>query len=99
MSALKVGTGSVSIMANKNIIQLAHLMFPSSLKINCNNLKQFLEILSKTNIENFLIGPGAGLNRKIFEITCTALKKIKYVVLDGDSLSIFKINIKNYIIY
>lgn len=90
MSALKVGTGSVSIMANKNIIQLAHLMFPSSLKINCNNLKQFLEILSKTNIENFLIGPGAGLNRKIFEITCTALKKIKYVILDGDSLSIFK---------
>ena len=28
-------------------------------------------VLSKTNIDNFLIGPGAGLNRKIFEITCT----------------------------
>ena len=90
MSALKVGTGSVSIMANKNTIQLAHVMFPSCLKINCDNLKQFLEILKKIKIENFLIGPGAGLNNKTFKITCSALKKIKYVTLDGDSLSIFK---------
>ena len=90
MSALKVGTGSVTILGNKKIIKLAQIIFPSSLKINCESFEQFVNILKKFRITNFLIGPGAGLNKKIFDITCFALKKIKYVTLDGDSLSVFK---------
>ena len=90
MSALKVGTGSVTILGNKKIIKLAQIIFPSSLKINCESFEQFVNILKKFIITNFLIGPGAGLNKKIFDITCFALKKIKYVTLDGDSLSVFK---------
>ena len=90
MSALKVGTGSVTILGNKKIIKLAQIIFPSSLKINCDSFEQFENILKEFKITNFLIGPGAGLNKKIFDITCFGLKKIKYVTLDGDSLSVFK---------
>ena len=78
MSALKVGTGSVTILGNKKIIKLAQIIFPSSLKINCESFEQFINILMEFKITNFLIGPGAGLNKKIFDTTCFSLKKIKY---------------------
>ena len=42
-----------------------------------------------------LIGPGAGSNKKIKEITKLILKKVKYVVLDADALTCFKNDLKS----
>ena len=94
LAALKTGTGSVKILCSKKTLQIYSLKFPSVLKKEINNINQLEFFLRKEKITSLLIGPGAGTNKKIKEITELILKKVKYVVLDADSITCFKNDLK-----
>ncbi len=89
-AALRLGTGSAKIICSKNTLHIYSIKFPSILKKEINDIKSLEKFLIKEKITSILIGPGAGSNKKIKEITKLILKKIKYVVLDADSLTCFK---------
>tara|TARA_B100000029_G_scaffold296769_1_gene289966 strand:+ start:1157 stop:2626 length:1470 start_codon:yes stop_codon:yes gene_type:complete len=93
-SALRTGTGSVKIICTKNTLQIYSIKFPSVLKKEINNIYQLEDFLKKEKITSFLIGPGAGLNKNIKEVTNLVLKKVKYVVIDADALTCFKGDVK-----
>jgi len=94
-AALRIGTGSVKIVCSKKTLQIYSLKFPSVLKAEINNIEKFKKFLKKEKITSMLIGPGAGSNKKIKEITKLILKKVKYVVLDADALTCFKGDVKS----
>ena len=94
LAALKTGTGSVKIVCTKSTIHTYSVKFPSVLKEEINNIDELKKFLDKEKITSILIVPGAGLNKKIKEITKLILKKVKYVVLDADALTCFKNDLK-----
>ena len=95
LAALKTGTGSVKIICSKNTLHIYSVKFPSTLKAEINNINELKKFLKKEKITSMLIGPGAGSNKKIKEITKLILKKVKYVVLDADALTCFKNDLKS----
>ena len=95
LAALKTGTGSVKIICSKNTLHIYSVKFPSVLKAEINNINELKKFLKKEKITSMLIGPGAGSNKKIKEITKLILKKVKYVVLDADALTCFKNDLKS----
>ena len=95
LAALRTGTGSVKIICSKNTLHTYSLKFPSALKTEISNINQLKKFLKKEKITSMLIGPGAGSNKKIKEITKLILKKVKYVVLDADALTCFKNDLKS----
>jgi len=95
LAALKTGTGSVKIICKKNTLHIYSVKFPSALKAEVNNINELKKFLKKEKITSMLIGPGAGSNKKIKEITKLILKKVKYVVLDADALTCFKNDLKS----
>ncbi len=94
LAALKIGAGSVKIVCTKNTIHTYSVKFPSVLKAEINNIDELKKFLKEEKITSILIGPGAGLSKKIKEITKLILKKVKYVVLDADALTCFKNDLK-----
>ena len=94
-AALRTGTGSVKIICSKNTLQIYSVKFPSVLKKEVNSIYELENFLKKEKITSFLIGPGAGSNKKIREITKLILKKVKYVVLDADALTCFRSDLKS----
>jgi len=94
-AALRTGTGSVKIICSKNTLHTYSVKFPSVLKAEVNNINELKKFLEKEKITSMLIGPGAGSNKKIREITKLILKKVKYVVLDADALTCFKNDLKS----
>jgi len=76
-------------------LQIYSLKFPSVLKKEINNIHQLEIFLKKEKITSLLIGPGAGSNKKIKEITKLILKKVKHVVLDADALTCFQGDLKS----
>ena len=94
-AALRTGTGSVKIVCSKNTLEIYSIKFPSVLKKEINNIFQLEDFLKKEKITSFLIGPGAGSNKNIKEITKLILEKVKYVVLDADSLTCFRNDLKS----
>tara|TARA_B100000029_G_scaffold77132_1_gene68833 strand:+ start:845 stop:1723 length:879 start_codon:yes stop_codon:yes gene_type:complete len=90
LAALKTGTGSIKIICTKDTIDTYSVKFPSALKVKINNIDELKKFIKREEITSILIGPGAGSNRKIKEITKLILKRIKYVVLDADALTCFK---------
>ena len=94
-AALRTGTGSVKIVCSKNTLQIYSTKFASVLKKEINNIYQLEDFLKKEKITSFLIGPGAGSNKKIKEVTKLILKKVKYVVLDADALTCFQGDLKS----
>jgi len=94
-AALRTGTGSVKILCSDDTIQTYSLKFPSVLKTEVNDIYELEKFLNKEKITSMLIGPGAGSNKKIKEITKLILKKVKYVVLDADALTCFKGDLKS----
>ena len=68
LAALKTGTGSVKIVSNKDTIQTYSIKFPSVLKAEINNIKELKKFIKQEKITSMLIGPGAGLNKKIREL-------------------------------
>ena len=95
LAALRTGTGSVKIICSKNTLHTYSVKFPSVLKVEVNNINELKKFLKKEKITSMLIGPGAGSNKKIKEITKLILKKVKYVVLDADALTCFKSDLKS----
>jgi len=95
LAALRTGTGSVKIICSKNTLHTYTVKFPSVLKAEVNNINELKKFLKKEKITSILIGPGAGSNKKIKEITKLILKKVKYVVLDADALTCFKNDLKS----
>jgi len=95
LAALRTGTGSVKIICSERSIQTYSLKFPSVLKAEINSIHELKKFLKKEKITAILIGPGAGSNKKIKEITKLILKKVKYVVLDADALTCFKNDLKS----
>jgi ADP-dependent NAD(P)H-hydrate dehydratase / NAD(P)H-hydrate epimerase len=95
LAALRTGTGSVKIICSKNTLHTYSVKFPSVLKVEVNNINELKKFLKKEKITSMLIGPGAGSNKKIKEITKLILKKVKYVVLDADALTCFKNDLKS----
>jgi len=95
LAALRTGTGSVKIICSKKTLHTYSVKFPSVLKAEVNNINELRKFLKKEKITSMLIGPGAGSNKKIKEITKLILKKVKYVVLDADALTCFKNDLKS----
>ena len=95
LAALKTGTGSVKIICSKSTINTYSIKFPSVLKTEINSIYELKKFLNKEKITSILIGPGAGSNNKIKQITKLILKKVKYVVLDADALTCFKNDLKS----
>jgi len=95
LAALRTGTGSVKIICSKDTLNAYSVKFPSVLKAEINNIDELRKFLKKEKITSILIGPGAGSNKKIKQITKLILKKIKYVVLDADALTCFKNDLKS----
>jgi len=95
LAALRTGTGSVKIICSKDTLHTYSVKFPSVLKAEINNNNELKKFLKKEKITSILIGPGAGTNKKIKEITKLILKKVKYVVLDADALTCFKSDLKS----
>ena len=95
LAALKTGTGSVKIICSKRTLHTYLVKFPSVLKVEINSIHELKKFLRKEKITSMLIGPGAGSNKKIKEITKLILKKVKYVVLDADALTCFKNDLKS----
>ena len=95
LAALKTGTGSIKIICSKSTLDVYSIKFPSALKIKISNIKELKNFLKKEKITALLIGPGAGSNKKIKKITKLILKKVKHVVLDADSLTCFKDDLKS----
>ena len=95
LAALKTGTGSVKIICSNRTLHTYSVKFPSVLKTEINNINELKKLLKKEKITSMLIGPGAGSNKKIKEITKLILKKVKYVVLDADALTCFKNDLKS----
>ena len=95
LAALKTGTGSVKIICSKNSIHTYSVKFPSVLKVEINSISELKKFLKKEKITAILVGPGAGINKKIKEITKLILKKVKYVVLDADALTCFRNDLKS----
>ena len=94
LAALKTGTGSIKIICSKSTLDAYSIKFPSALKIKISNIKELKNFLKKEKITSILIGPGAGSNVKLKEITKLILKKVKYVVLDADALTCFQNDLK-----
>ena len=95
LAALKTGTGSVKIICSKNTIHTYSVKFPSVLKAEINSISELKKFLKKEKITAILVGPGAGINKKIKEITKLILKKVKHVVLDADALTCFRNDLKS----
>ena len=96
LAALKTGTGSVKIICSKHSLNTYTVKFPSVLKVEINSIHKLSKFLKKEKITSVLIGPGAGSNEKIKKITKLILKKVKYVVLDADSLTCFKNDLQSF---
>jgi len=94
-AALRTGTGSVKIVCSKNTLQIYSLKFPSALKVEINDIQHLKKFLKTEQITSMLIGPGAGSNKKIKEITKLILQRVKNVVLDADALTCFKNDLKS----
>tara|TARA_B100000945_G_scaffold276194_1_gene240640 strand:- start:2779 stop:3618 length:840 start_codon:yes stop_codon:yes gene_type:complete len=100
-ACLRVGVGSVKIICTKETLPILSRKFPSSLKIEINNLsflKTFLKRERKTT-QVALVGPGAGKSSKTMKFTEEILKQIKYVILDADSLNSFQNKTKKLLKY
>ena len=89
-AALRTGVGSVKILCTKQNFKFFALRFPSLLKEEINNFNEFKKFVTKNKNSVYLIGPGAGVSINTFKQTLYLLKKIKYVILDADSLTSFK---------
>ena len=95
MAALKTGAGSVKIVCSKNTIHTYSVKFPSVLKAEINSINELKKFIKREKITSILIGPGAGVNKKIKAITKIILKNVKYVVLDADAITCFKNDLKS----
>ena len=89
-AALRTGVGSVKVLCTKQNFKFFALRFPSLLKEEINNFNEFKKFVTKNKNSVYLIGPGAGVSINTFKQTLYLLKKIKYVILDADSLTSFK---------
>ena len=65
MAALKTGAGSVKIVCSKNTIHTYSVKFPSVLKAEINSINELKKFIKREKITSILIGPGAGVNKKI----------------------------------
>jgi len=89
-AALRTGVGSVKIICDKQTLPIYSLKFPSLLKKEINNFKEFKNFVLKNKSATFLIGPGAGSNSATKKKTTFLLKIIKNVILDADAITSFK---------
>ena len=93
-ASLRTGTGSVKVLCNRETFNIFSIKFSSILKKEIKDIKELKKFIKNEKITSFLIGPGAGRNEKIKEITKLILKKVKYVVIDADALTCFKNDLK-----
>ncbi len=91
-AALRTGVGSVKVLCSKKTFSIFALKFPSLLKKEINNLKDFKKFVNKNKNSVYLIGPGAGVSSNTMKKTIYLLKNIKHVILDADALTSFKKN-------
>ena len=89
-AALRTGVGSVKIICDKQTLPIYSLRFPSLLKKEINNFKEFKNFVLKNKNATFLIGPGAGSDNTTKKKTIFLLKKINNVILDADAITSFK---------
>ena len=89
-AALRTGVGSVKIICDKQTLPIYSLKFPSLLKKEINNFKEFKNFVLKNKSATFLIGPGVGSNNTTKKKVIFLLKKIKNVIIDADAITSFK---------
>ena len=94
-AALRTGVGSVTMLCSNKSLKLFALKFPSMLKKEVNDLKEFKNFVKKNKNSVYLIGPGAGVSIATMRKTTYLLKNVKYVILDADALTSFKNKTKN----
>ena len=93
-AAIRCGTGSVTIVANKDTIDKYNQKFFSLLKVEINSKEEFKKLLNHSSITSFLIGPGAGVNKETIENTKLISKFVSNVVIDADAITSFAKNPK-----
>ena len=93
-AAIRCGTGSVTIVANKDTIDKYNQKFFSLLKVEINSKEEFKRLLNHSSITSFLIGPGVGVNQETIENTKLISKFVRNVVIDADAITSFAKNPK-----
>ena len=91
-AAIRCGTGSVTIVVNKDTIDRYNQSFFSLLKVEINSKDALRNLLRNSLITSFLIGPGAGVSNETIENTKLISKFISNVVIDADAITSFSNN-------
>ena len=86
-AALRTGVGSVKIICDKQTLPIYSLKFPSLLKKEINNFKEFKNFVIKNKNDTFLIGPGIGSSNSTKKKVIFLLKNIINVILDADAIN------------
>ena len=89
-AALRTGVGSVKIICDRQTLPIYTLKFPSLLKKEINNFKEFKNFVIKNKNATFLIGPGIGSSNSTKKKVIFLLKNIINVLLDADAITSLK---------
>ncbi|MBT4698916.1 MAG: NAD(P)H-hydrate dehydratase [Alphaproteobacteria bacterium] len=93
-AAIRCGTGSVTIISNKDTIDKYNQKFFSLLKVEINSDEELKNFLNSSPITSFLIGPGAGVNQQTIDNVKLISKFVSSVVIDADAITSFTKNSK-----
>jgi len=93
-AAIRCGTGSVTIISNKDTIDKYNQKFFSLLKVEINSDEELKNFLNSSSITSFLIGPGAGVNKQTIDNVKLISKFVSSVVIDADAITSFTKNSK-----
>ena len=93
-AAIRCGTGSVTIISNKDTIDKYNQKFFSLLKVEINSDEELKNFLNSSSITSFLIGPGAGVNQQTIDNVKLISKFVSSVVIDADAITSFTKNSK-----
>ena len=93
-AAIRCGTGSVTIISNKDTIDKYNQKFFSLLKVEINSDEELKNFLNSSSITSFLIGPGAGVNQQTIDNVKLISKFVSSVVIDAGAITSFTRNSK-----
>ena len=94
-AAQKIGAGLVTITSPIKTIPIYSTFRASIMVDECKDIKDIKTILRDERKNAILIGPGAGVDKKLRQIVETALSFNKSGVLDADVFSVYKNNHKD----
>lgn len=91
-ASLRAGAGLVTVVCDSESLKIYAQSLTAVMTKVVDEIEGFKEILADERKNAVLIGPGAGVNEKTKEMVLAPLEAGKDVVLDADSLTVFKDN-------